>query len=77
MIKAKMDVPANTLAGPSRKKIHIGRPIEMDDDWFMEKLMELELACNSETDRIRELVSEVVPTYTYQRADSEEETVSV
>ena len=49
----------------------------MDDGWFMEKLMELELACNSETDRIRELVSEVVPTYTYQRADSEEETVSV
>jgi hypothetical protein len=46
----------------------------MDDDWFMEKLMELELACNSESDRIRELVSEVVPTYVYQRPDTEQET---
>ena len=65
------------LQETENKKIHIGRPIEMDDDWFMEKLMGLELACNGETDRIRELVSEVVPTYTYQRADSKEETVSV
>ena len=53
------------LQETENKKIHIGRPIEMDDEWFMEKLMELELACNSETDRIRELVSEVVPTYSY------------
>ena len=45
----------------------------MDDEWFMDKLMELELACNSESDRIRELVSEVVPTYVYQHPENEED----
>ena len=60
------------LQETENKKIHIGKPIEMDDDWFVERLMELELACNSESDRIRELVSEVVPTYIYHRADSTE-----
>ena len=49
------------------KKIHIGRPIEMDDVWFAEKLKELESACTGESDRIRELVSEVVPTYNYRK----------
>ena len=52
------------------KKIHIGRPIEMDDAWFAEKLKELECACVSESDRIRELVSEVVPTYVYQKSET-------
>ena len=59
------------LQETENKKIHIGRPIEMDDAWFMEKLMELELACNSETGRIRELVSEVVPTYHYNREEND------
>ena len=49
------------------KKIHIGKPIEMDDVWFAQKLKELETACTDESDRIRELVSEVVPTYTYRK----------
>ena len=49
------------------KKIHIGKPIEMDDVWFVEKLSELEAACTGESNRIRELVSEVVPTYTYRK----------
>ena len=59
------------LQETENKKIHIGHPIEMDDEWFMEKLMELELACNSETGRIRELVSEVVPTYHYNKEENE------
>ena len=57
------------LQETENKKIHIGHPIEMDDDWFMEKLIELEHACNSETGNIRELVSEVVPTYVYHCED--------
>ena len=60
------------LQETENKKIHIGKPIEMDDAWFMDKLMELELASNSETDRIRELVSEVVPTYVYKRPEEEQ-----
>ena len=58
------------LQETENKKIHIGRPIEMDDAWFAGKLAELEKACNSETDRIRELVSEVVPTYCYRSEEN-------
>ena len=47
------------------KLIHIGRPIEMDDEWFRGKLQELDEASRQESDRIRELVSQVVPTYKY------------
>ena len=49
----------------ANKLIHIGKPIEMDDDWFREKLHELDEASKSESDRIRVLVSQVVPTYKY------------
>ena len=49
----------------ANKLIHIGKPIEMDDDWFREKLQELDEASRSESDRIRMLVSQVVPTYKY------------
>ncbi|MDD5954949.1 MAG: nucleoside-diphosphate sugar epimerase/dehydratase [Firmicutes bacterium] len=57
------------LQETENKKIHIGHPIEMDDDWFVKKLMELEHACNSETGNIRELVREVVPTYVFRSED--------
>ena len=49
----------------ANKLIHIGKPIEMDDDWFRVKLQELDEASKSESDRIRMLVSQVVPTYKY------------
>ena len=46
--------------------IHIGHPIEMDDEWFEEKLELLdELSCN-ESDDIKKVVAEIVPTYQYQ-----------
>ena len=56
------------LQETDNKLIHIGKPIEMDDDWFREKLRELDEASKSESDRIRVLVSEVVPTYQYTPA---------
>ena len=56
------------------KLIHIGRPIEMDDEWFLEKLRELDEASRGESDRIRMLVSQVVTTYKYT---PEREKVSV
>ena len=52
----------------ANKLIHIGKPIEMDDEWFLEKLRELEEASKSESDHIRVLVSQVVPTYQYKTA---------
>lgn len=45
--------------------IHIGRPIEMDDDWFEQKLEELDRASREESDQIRKLVAEIVPSYEF------------
>ena len=43
--------------------IHIGKPIEMDDERFHAQLQELETACMSESAQIRQIVADVVPTY--------------
>ena len=64
------------LQETDNKLIHIGKPIEMDDEWFLEKLNELNEASKLESDRIRILVSEVVPTYQYQ-PEKETELTSV
>ena len=55
------------LQETANKLIHIGKPIEMDDDWFLEKLHQLDLASRQESDHIREVVAEVVPTYHYDK----------
>ena len=65
------------LQETDNKLIHIGKPIEMDDAWFLEKLKELEEASKHESDRIKELVSEVVPTYVYKKGQPEEKIVMV
>ena len=53
------------------KLIHIGRPIEMDDGWFQAQLHQLDEASKEESDRICELVSQIVPTYRYQKKKEE------
>ncbi len=53
------------LTDTENKLVHIGRPIEMDDEWFRRKLEELDAASRREDDTIRELVSQIVPTYHY------------
>ena len=60
------------LKETENKLIHIGRPIEMDDAWFCDRLRELEKASVTESDRIRELVSELVPTYKFQKVKKNE-----
>lgn len=55
------------LTNTENKLIYIGHPIAMDDGWFKEKLKELDKASKKETERIRELVAEVVPTYHYKK----------
>ena len=58
------------LQETDNKLIHIGKPIEMDDAWFLKKLEELDLASRAETDRIRKLIAEMVPTYHYTEEES-------
>ena len=55
------------LKETENKLIHIGKPIEMDDARFETQLRELESACKAESDNIRELISEMVPTYRYKK----------
>ncbi|MBR6764298.1 MAG: polysaccharide biosynthesis protein [Clostridia bacterium] len=45
------------------KLIHIGKPIEMNDERFKEQLLRLEKAYREETSDMKEIVSEIVPTY--------------
>ena len=43
--------------------INIGRPIEFDEDKFLEQLEDLMIAAYQEREDIRDLIEEVVPTY--------------
>lgn len=43
--------------------IHIGKPIEMDDEVFKKQLLHLEEAYKVEAENMKELVEEIVPTY--------------
>ena len=48
------------------KLIHIGKPIEFDERRFFVQLKDLKSAVESETTTVRELLQEIVPTYTPQ-----------
>ena len=47
----------------ANKLIHIGKPIEMDDELFKKQLLRLEKAYKEEVLDMKEIVAEIVPTY--------------
>lgn len=51
------------MTATENELIHIGKPIEMDDQDFMEKLEELDRLSREEYGDIRNVVAELVPTY--------------
>lgn len=51
------------LQETENKLIHIGKPIEMDDELFLEQLKRLEIAYKEETINMKDIVAEIVPTY--------------
>ena len=51
------------LQETANKLIHIGKPIEMDDEKFMAQLERLKAACEAETENMKDIVAEIVPTY--------------
>ena len=51
------------LQSTSNQLIHIGKPIEMDDALFEQQLVRLDVACRGESEEIKDIVAEVVPTY--------------
>ena len=46
--------------------IHIGKPIEMDDEKFKAQLAMLDAACKEETPDMKRIVAEIIPTYVRQ-----------
>ena len=56
------------LQETANKLIHIGKPIEMDDELFKEQLARLDAAYRVESPEMKELVAEIVPTYHPQLA---------
>lgn len=55
------------LQDTANEMIHIGHPIDMDDDWFEEKLKLLDKVSRQDSARIKEIVAEIVPTYHYKK----------
>ncbi len=51
------------LLETENKLIHIGKPIQINEDLFFKQLGELDKMCCQEPVEIRELIKEIVPTY--------------
>lgn len=51
------------LQDTENKLIHIGKPIEIDEEKFMHQLIKLRDATNEDSDAICAMVKEIVPTY--------------
>ncbi len=49
--------------------IHIGKPLVFDGDTFLNKLNDLYTAAYAETDNMKELVADLVPTYNIREED--------
>lgn len=57
------------LKDTENKMIHIGRPIEIDEEQFTKQLENLKQALEKEPDDIRKMIKEVVPTYNPKEMD--------
>ena len=57
------------LKETANRRIHIGQPIKFDEEAFFEKLEEVCSEAVDESDSIRELVQELVPTYHYKKKE--------
>jgi FlaA1/EpsC-like NDP-sugar epimerase len=51
------------LQETANKLIHIGKPIEMNDEAFKEQLLRLDAASREEVGNMKDIVAEIVPTY--------------
>ncbi|MCH5256699.1 MAG: polysaccharide biosynthesis protein [Lachnospiraceae bacterium] len=57
------------LRDTANKMIHIGRPIELDEQEFFAQLKELKDECVIENSDIRPLIQKIVPTYHYEETE--------
>ena len=61
------------LQSTENSLIHIGQPLVFDGDAFLERLGRLYKEAYSETDNMKELVAEFIPTYHIKEEDKERE----
>lgn len=61
------------LQDTPNKLIHIGRPIEFDEEEFCRQLVHLYQVANSDSEMIRQEVKKIVPTYHYEGEDLADE----
>lgn len=59
------------LKATENKLIHIGKPIEFDEELFIKKLADLYKEAYAETDQMKYIVHDIVPTYHLREADIE------
>lgn len=57
------------LTETDNSRIHVGKPIEFDEEIFFEKLEELYESAYHETDNMKEIVAQLVPTYRIRKDD--------
>ena len=57
------------LENTENEKIHIGKPIEFDEEEFLNDLEDLYREAYAETDRMKYIVHKIVPTYHLRDAD--------
>ena len=55
------------LEDTENKMIHIGKPIDFDEDKFLQQLEDLKEVCILEPIEIRRIIKEIVPTYTIKK----------
>ena len=57
------------LESTENELIHIGKPIEFDEDEFLKDLENLYKAAYAETDHMKRIVKKIIPTYHLREAD--------
>lgn len=57
------------LKGTENELIHIGRPLEFQEEEFLKDLEELYQEAYAETDQMKRIVKKIVPTYHLRKAD--------
>ena len=55
------------LQDTENQLIHIGKPIDFDEEKFLNQLEEMKIATNQDIQSIRRIVQEIVPTYVIKK----------
>lgn len=65
------------LQQTANKMIYVGKPIEFDEDEFLQKLEKLYTYAYDETDRMKAMISKIVPTYHIRPEDKKRDALKL